>query len=194
MMGELRQSTVEYEYRLVIYYPGIYYYIYLVSFMLLDYCILKTEKNMIENIEEVKNQLKELSEVINSFTSEAVQLRIIDLVFNASQKQDLVSQVKHEMAPTAPHLKRRRIKSKVRSFPTDRAANGEGPVSTLAKLTEGVFFDQPQSIKSIIEYCEVNLSKKIKQSDISGRLAKMVKEGTLKRVKNSNGQYEYSKP
>ncbi|MGJ0515203.1 MAG: hypothetical protein ACR65O_05555 [Methylomicrobium sp.] len=149
---------------------------------------------MIENIEEVKNQLKELSDVINAFTSEAVQLRIIDLVFDASQKQDLVSKVKHEQESATPHLKRKRIKSKVRSFPTDRAANGEGPVSTLAKLTESAFFDQPQSIKSIIEYCEVNLSKKIKQSDISGRLAKMVKEGTLKREKNLSGQYEYSKP
>jgi hypothetical protein len=149
---------------------------------------------MIENIEQVKNQLKELSDVINSFTSEAVQLRIIDLVFNASLKEDLVSQVQHEQEPATPHLKRKRIKSKVRSFPTDRAVNGEGPVSTLAKLTEGAFFDQPQSIKSIIEYCEVNLSKKIKQSDISGRLAKMVKEGTLKREKNLSGQYEYSKP
>jgi hypothetical protein len=152
------------------------------------------EKNMIENIEEVKNQLKELSDVINSFASEAVQLRIIDLVFDALQNQDLVSKIKHEQEPPTPHLKRKRIKSKVRSFPTDRAANGEGPVSTLAKLIDGAFFDQPQSIRSIIEHCEVNLAKKIKQSDISGRLAKMVKEGTLKRVKNSSGQYEYSKP
>jgi hypothetical protein len=149
---------------------------------------------MIDNIEEVKNQLKELSDVINSFTSEAVQLRIIDLVFNAAQKQDSISQADSELEPVVPHLKRKRIKSRVRSFPTDRAANGEGPVSTLAKLTEGDFFDQPQSIKSIIDFCEVNLSKKIKQSDISGRLAKMVKEGTLKREKNSSGQYEYSKP
>lgn len=149
---------------------------------------------MIDNIEEVKNQLKELSDVINSFTSEAVQLRIIDLVFNAAQKQDLISQADREPKPVVPHLKRKRIKSRVRSLPTDRAANGEGPVSTLAKLTEGDFFDQPQSIKSIIEYCEVHLSKKIKQSDISGRLAKMVKEGDLRREKNSSGQYEYSKP
>lgn len=149
---------------------------------------------MIENIEEVKNQLKELSDVINSFTSEAVQLRIIDLVFNGSRKEGLGNLPMQEPEPTAPYLKKKRIKSKVRSFPSDRAVNGEGPVSTLAKLIEGVFFDEPKSIKSIIEHCEVNLSKKIKQSDISGKLAKMVREGTLKRVKNSDGQYEYSKP
>lgn len=149
---------------------------------------------MIENIEEVKNQLKELSDVINSFNSEAVQLRIIDLVFNASRKESLGNLPKQEQETTTRPLKRKRIKSKVRSFPNERAVNGEGPVSTLAKLTEGVFFDEPKSIKSIIEHCEIHLSKKIKQSDISGKLAKMVKEGTLNRVKNSDGQYEYSKP
>jgi hypothetical protein len=148
---------------------------------------------MIENIEEVKNQLKELSEVINSFTSEAVQLRIIDLVFNAQQKRapDITA---HEPERISPRPKRKRIKSKIRSLPTDRTANGEGPVSTLAKLTESPFFEQPQSIRSIIEHCEINFAKKIRQSDISGKLAKMVKEGTLKREKNAEGQYEYSKP
>jgi hypothetical protein len=147
---------------------------------------------MIENIEEVKNQLKELSEVINSFTSEAVQLRIIELVFNAPQKEapDITAQ---ESEYPSPHP-RRRIKSKVRSLPTDRAANGEGPVSTLAKLADSDFFDRPQSIRAIIEHCEINFAKKIKQSDISGKLAKMVREGTLKREKNAEGQYEYSKP
>jgi hypothetical protein len=149
---------------------------------------------MIDNIEEVKNQLKELSDVINSFTSEAVQLRIIDLVFNASNKENSRNKVKLDLEHVVAHPKRKRIKSKIRALPTDRAANGEGPVSTLAKLVESAFFDQPQSIRSIIEHCEVNLAKKIKQSDISGKLAKMVKDGTLKRVKNAEGQYEYSKP
>jgi len=34
--------------------------------------------NMIKNFEEIKKQLNELSTVINSFKSEAVQLRIIE--------------------------------------------------------------------------------------------------------------------
>lgn len=34
-----------------------------------------------QNFEEVKKQLAELSEVVNKFKSEAVQLRIVDLVF-----------------------------------------------------------------------------------------------------------------
>ncbi|WP_169740970.1 hypothetical protein [Methylomicrobium agile] len=161
--------------------------------MVLDFRALGEAKNMIENIEEVKNQLKELSEVINSFTSEAVQLRIIDLVFNAQQKKALdITAQEPEHIPPRP--KRKRIKSKVRSLSTDRAANGEGPVSILTKLAESAFFEQPQSIRSIIEYCEVNFAKKIRQSDISGKLAKMVREGILKREKNAEGQYEYSKP
>ena len=72
-------------------------------------------------------------------------------------------------------------------------ASGSGPVSTLAKLADGEFFNTPQSMKSIIEHCEVNLARKIKQTDISGKLARMVREQVLKRAKNADGQYEYSK-
>ena len=36
---------------------------------------------MIKNFEEIKSQLKDLSEVINRFKSEAVQLRIVEFVF-----------------------------------------------------------------------------------------------------------------
>ena len=35
---------------------------------------------MISNFDEVKKQLSELSEVINKFKSEAVQLRIVEIV------------------------------------------------------------------------------------------------------------------
>ena len=36
---------------------------------------------MIKNFEEIKTQLKDLSEIVNSFKSEAVQLKIVELVF-----------------------------------------------------------------------------------------------------------------
>ena len=43
---------------------------------------------MIKNFEEVKKQLKELSQIINSFQSEAVQLRLIHLIFGAIEAED----------------------------------------------------------------------------------------------------------
>lgn len=157
---------------------------------------------MIENFEKIKSQLKELAEVINSFTSETVQLRIVDLIFNASHKEDTDSEEKPDHEAIIPKSRRKKVKSKTTASSTTNgavprkkpAAAGQGPASTLAKLAEGNFFDTPQSMKSIIEHCEVNLARKIKQNDISGKLARMVRESTLKRAKNSDGQYEYSKP
>lgn len=155
---------------------------------------------MIENFEEIKSQLKELADVINSFTSEAVQLRIVDLVFGVAKKvdDDNEDQKIQEVEKSLPRRKRAKSKSKVPISNGDAPkkkpiTSGQGPVATLAKLAEGDFFDTPQSMKSIIEHCEVNLARKIKQSDISGKLARMVREGILKRAKNIDGQYEYSK-
>lgn len=156
---------------------------------------------MIKNFEEIKEQLRELSEIVNSFTSEAVQLRIVELVFGEQINSDEALPENEEEIPelSAPAKKRKLKRKSNRSEATSNtvkkkpAASGSGPVSTLAKLAEGDFFNTPQSMKSIIEHCEVNLARKIKQTDISGKLARMVREQILKRAKNADGQYEYSK-
>jgi len=158
---------------------------------------------MIQNFEEVKEQLRELAEIVNAFSSEAVQLRIVELIFGIQQDQEIENSSNDENAPDGnarppPPRKKNRRKAASQSSqetPTKKkpAATGNGPVATLVNLTQGTFFDTPQSMKSIIEHCEVNLARKIKQTDISGKLARLVRDGTLKRAKNTDGQYEYRK-
>jgi hypothetical protein len=46
------------------------------------------KKQMIKNFENVKAQIAELASVINSFKSEAVQLRIIELVLGTPQEAE----------------------------------------------------------------------------------------------------------
>jgi len=157
---------------------------------------------MIENIEKVSDQLKVLADAINAFTSEAVQLRIVDIVFGVANKavDDNEDQLIQEEVD--PSLKKKKKKTKVKpkapvssdNLPKKKpSASGQGPIAILVRLAEGGFFSTPQSMKSITEHFEVNLAKKIKQSDISGKLARMIREGTLTRAKNTDGQYEYSK-
>lgn len=153
---------------------------------------------MIDNFEEVKKQVKELADVINSYKSEAVQLRIIELVLGgksaAAAKKDIPIDDKEETSLNTKGKKsRKKAASNTESVKKKPTASGHGPVATLVKLAEGDFFDAPQSMKSIIEHCEVNLARKIKQTDISGKLARMVREAVLKRAKNADGQYEYLK-
>lgn len=153
---------------------------------------------MIDNFEEVKRQLKELADVINTYKSEAVQLRIVEIVLGnkaaASSKNDEEDDSNVDVLPKKKRQKsRKKATIKTETDKKKPAAAGTGPVATLVRLADGDFFETPQSMKSIIEHCEVNLARKIKQTDISGKLARMVREGVLKRAKNADGQYEYSK-
>lgn len=154
---------------------------------------------MIENFDEVKRQLKELSDVINAFKSESVQLRIIELVFGE------VSTANDDEGQVPPDVKRRTRRkrtvkkgsneeSAVEGQPTKsgkKRSGGSGAVSTLVSVFEKGFFAKPRAIKDILDHCETNLARKIKANEISGKLGRMVRNGKLTRSKNADGQYEY---
>lgn len=146
-----------------------------------------------KNFEQIKGQLKELAEIVNSFKSEAVQLRIVDLVFGVSQP-DLEGDRKE--APANP-VKLKSHKRKAAKSPGDAEKQkiarptGRGARAALAKLVETGFFKKPQTIRSIVEHCETNLASKYKQSEFSGTLARFIRDGKLKRAKNNDNQYEY---
>lgn len=152
---------------------------------------------MIKNFEEVKTQLKELSEVINSFKSESVQLRIIDLIFGLKEPE--LEEEEEEDTPTT----KRKAKKKTKKAKTkktvakkkrgSKSQSGQGAVATITALSEGSFFDKPRTINDIIDHCSTNMAKKIKPNDISGKLARLIRDGVLTRNKNSDNQYEYKK-
>lgn len=151
-----------------------------------------------KNFDRIKDQLKELAEIVNSFKSEAVQLRIVELVFDSppSEPKDQVVDPK----PSTRSPRRSSAAKKKRKAPSedsDEAKRSTRPVGRGARaalnrlVTEG-FFGKPQTIRSLVEHCEVNLASKYKQSDFSGSLARLVRDGTLRRTKNSDNQYEYT--
>lgn len=157
---------------------------------------------MINNFEEVKNQLKELATVINTFKSESVQLRIIEIVlsegkFSASTGD---SEIKRDK-PNKPKRKNQRTKKTATTSNNSgddtlngkKRSSGAGAVATLLSVYQAGFFAKPRAIKNILEHCETNLARKIKANEISGKLGRMVRNGELTRAKNSDGQYEYKK-
>lgn len=147
---------------------------------------------MIKNFEEIKKQLSELSTVINSFKSEAVQLKIVDLIFGFEEEE--VEQMPEETASKRKVRKKKQtiktgeeLKKKVKSAP------GGGAVSLLLKLFEEDFFKKPRTIGDLVNHADVSYAKKFKANEFSGKLARMVRAGQLKRTKNKDGQYEYIK-
>jgi hypothetical protein len=147
---------------------------------------------MIKNFEEIKKQLGELASVINSFKSEAVQLKIVELVF-------AVQEEKPEFIPQEGAAKRK-MRKKKQAAGNDKdskrkikLAPGGGAVALLSKLYGGDFFKKPRTIGDLVKHAEVNYARKFKANEFSGRLARMVRDGQLKRTKNADDQYEYIK-
>ena len=159
---------------------------------------------MISNFNEVKMQLAELSEVINKFKSEAVQLRIVEIVLGDGSFPKRVVE-EPEASPMQRQKPRRRKSNVGRSNASkdsdvkiEKAAkksrpSGQGAVASLSELANGDFFTKPKTISDIVSYCEQNMARRFKPNEFSGKLGRMTRDRVLVRVKNGDNQYEYTK-
>ncbi len=159
---------------------------------------------MIKNFDEIKRQLSELAPIINSFTTEAVQLRIVELVLKGTHASDPA--IEGAKTPeNKPPVTTRKGRRKKRKPETDgeagsssantspKRATGDGAPATLERLVAQGFFSKPKTLGATIQYCETDLARRFKQNEFSGKLARLVRAGTLKRNKNADGHYEYIK-
>lgn len=158
---------------------------------------------MIKDFETVRSQLKELAEIINAFKSEAVQLRIVDLIIGGAPLESKLErpsaitpdqQEKSKGRSKKTLRKPSKIESSASSPKATRSpAKGRpGGKATLEGLVESGFFKTPKTIGAMVEHCDTTLAMKYKQSDFSGPLMRLVREKLLTRKKNSDGQYEYA--
>jgi hypothetical protein len=142
---------------------------------------------MSKQTEKLKKQLLELAEVVNSFQSEAVQLRVIDRVLDY-----LVDNDRADLETVDTLNKRSR---KTFSEEDSQSAAGRkkpGATKILNQVLSTDFFDQPRSISSIAEYCKENYDAEFKTSELSGILLKLANENKLKRERSTeNNRFEY---
>ena len=145
---------------------------------------------MSKHIEKLKKQLVEVSEVVNSFRSEAVQVRIIDRLLDAiieSDKGDLDS---------GEALSRRGRKPRSGDDDENFSHGRKKPGATkiLNQLLATDFFSARHSISEIADYCKDNYDSEFKTSELSGILLKLAKENKLRRERsNDNNRFEYVK-
>jgi hypothetical protein len=152
------------------------------------------EKLKIEGLEE---QLAELAKILNSFKSEAVQLRILDYVLGDDFSSASLNQPTRAVAHKKLFMPSKPSKEKTGAIEAPikkKAKAGTGAPASLTQLVEGNFFATPRTINDIIEYCKHNLARTFKANEFSGKLSRLVRNGTLTREKNADGQYEYKKP
>lgn len=143
---------------------------------------------MSKQIEKLKKQLTEISEVINAFKSEAVQVKIIEKILDVIIDSDK-TEAEHTEITGKKSLKKTDHEMEA-VFVHGRKKPGATKV--LNQLLSTDFFYTPRSISSIANYCKDNFDSEFKTSELSGILLKLANEHKLRRERShDNNRYEY---
>ena len=150
--------------------------------------------------DELQKKLKAIADIVNSFKSEAVQLRVVDVLLGRLNADAPAA------APPAnqnqPRRKPRRRKGKIsaaivgpKAKAPRKAPRGSGSPGAYASINEllgEAFFKTPKTIGSIVDHCAANRGHHYKASECSPALLRLLRDKKLKRQKNEDGQYEYT--
>jgi hypothetical protein len=151
------------------------------------------------SLDEVKKQLTEVADVVNLFKSEAVQLRVLELILAAegselgkkSQRRRL-PKVKKAGTPESPKRKPAAKKGKLGRPP---AGSKPGPGEMLDRLMSKGFFKTRRTVGEVVEHCKKSFAYKYKTNELSPAFARAVRANKLSREKNpETHQYEYFTP
>jgi hypothetical protein len=153
---------------------------------------------VIQNFDDLKKQLSELSTVLNGFKSEAVQLRLVELIFEKGTttwdgKIDPPADIKTNKKTPARKSKPHKTTAEAAPGKKKRVASGSGANATLSQLLDSDFFTTPRTINDIIQHCKHNMARTFKANEFSSKLGRMVRNNELTRKKNAEKQYEYKK-
>jgi len=148
-----------------------------------------------DDLGALKKKLQELADILNSFKSEAVQLRVLELIFTGAQIDTETNN------KTEKKTIKRRKRTKVIQDQEDadavtkekpkRSGSGKGVLAIVSALVKDGFFKSPQTIGNIIEYCGTQKGHHFKSNEISPALLRLIRNQTLSRKKNKDNQYEY---
>lgn len=146
---------------------------------------------MSKQTEKLKKQLIEISEVVNLFKSEAVQVRVIDKLLDV-----MIDGEKTDMEIAEPFV-RKGPKQKLNGHTYEHQPVRKKPGATKVLnqlLTTTDFFNTHRSISSIADYCKDKYNSDFKTSELSGILLKLANEHKLKRERSdANNRFEYVK-
>lgn len=156
---------------------------------------------MFKDFELLKKQLTELSQALNGFKSEAVQLRIVELLFKSRGLDDIeVEEPSNDSSSKLTGGRRRRI---VASKTRDGSASQKkvskpkgsgGATDVLRELVADGYFNSPKQIGEIGDHCRVKLAKVFKANELSPGLLKLVRDKVLDRDKDKEtNQFKYRK-
>jgi hypothetical protein len=152
---------------------------------------------MIKDFESIKKQLQELAGVINGFKSEAVQLKVIELLFQRMgiKPEDLLKPGGEEGGKGSKRRKKKASSGAAKKEKQPRVSKGNRPGygAMVKQLIADGFFKKPKAIPDIIDHCQLKMAYTYTTSEMSVALTRAVRNGMLEREKNAQGQYEYKR-
>jgi hypothetical protein len=152
---------------------------------------------MSKHTEKLRKQLLEISEVVNAFRSEAVQVKIIDRLLDSiieGERQDVDGELFkfHDRRG-----RKRKDDGTGEGEETEGRIRGRkkpGATKILNQIIHTEFFDVPRSISAIAVYCKEHFDSDFKTSELSGILLKLANENKLRRERNNdNNRFDYVK-
>lgn len=139
---------------------------------------------MSKPIEKLKKQLIEISEVVNAFKSEAVQVKVVDKLLDA------MIEFERGEGDNGEIFHKKKIDAVTHNSTSSRKKPGATRV--LNQLLNTDFFKTAHCISDIAEYCRKKFNSDFKTSELSGILLKLSNENKLKRQRNDeNNRFEY---
>jgi hypothetical protein len=160
---------------------------------------------MIKNFDVIKSQLSELAPIINGFKSEAVQLKIIELVLTGGEDSTVGAADKIEgkkrRRKTATRKPKEGGETNEKASPNKGKKEGKrtgssgrpGPLEMLNTLIAESYFNKKRSLNEILVHLKEKYAYIYRNNDFSPTLGRAVRSKLLKREKNAEGQYEYTK-
>lgn len=146
--------------------------------------------------EEIKRELKEIAEILNQFKSEAVQLKVLDILTGNMSLQETFTR-KPERKSSARSAKEKRLPSERSAKPPSAKpasrSSGHGAHSVIIRLLDEGFFNKAETISAITKHASERLGHRLKANECSPTLLRLLRSGRLSRSKNSDAQYEYKK-
>ena len=155
-------------------------------------------------LDDMQKRLKTIADVVNAFKSEAVQLRVVEV---------LLSQLGVPAAPAANvdpkpqrRAKRRNTSTKTETPASDaekpkpqkaarataRSSTSPGAFAMINQILGDGFFKTPRTIGAIVAHCGTSKGHHYKANECSPPLLRLLRDSKLKRQKNKDGQYEYT--
>lgn len=162
---------------------------------------------MIKNFDLIKDQLSQLAPIINGFKSEAVQLKIIELVLTGTEEVEVKNTGKSDSTQRRKKPPARKAKISVggdgkETLPKAKGkktgkrigtSSRPGPLEMVNRLISEGFFNKKKSLNEILVFCKEKYAYVYKNNDFSPTLGRAVRSKLLSREKNTEGQYEYIK-